>query len=240
MYLDPEACWKRVPAAPAVSLFFRHNRARPKASGRAGAAVALRLMPPGMGSETGAGTGRQALIGAARRRDPVFARTRNQRKHHGPADLMPRALSCGLRSRRKRTVPAESSSPTGPADEQLTYSSPSELSISLSKRITSACALRTSTDPSLQMTNFVVSHNRFPTQSRSPSNAPRSLRPRAPAGRCRRSRRRHRVWSKWFASRAGNRQERCDQLREAIVGAAGTRRVGAYMSLPVAGWAQGA
>jgi hypothetical protein len=47
------------------------------------------------------------------------------------------------------------------------------------------------------------------------------------------------VRSKWFASRAENRQERCDQLCEAIVEAAGTRRVGVYMSLPVAGWAQG-
>jgi len=48
------------------------------------------------------------------------------------------------------------------------------------------------------------------------------------------------VRSKWFASRAENRQERCDQLCEAIVEAAGTRRVGVYMSLPVAGWADGA
>ena len=47
------------------------------------------------------------------------------------------------------------------------------------------------------------------------------------------------VRSKWFASRAENRQERCDQLCGAIVEAAGTRRVGVYMSLPVASWAQG-
>jgi hypothetical protein len=47
------------------------------------------------------------------------------------------------------------------------------------------------------------------------------------------------VRSKWFASRAENRQERCDQLCEAIIEAAGTRRVGVYISLPVAGWAQG-
>jgi hypothetical protein len=48
------------------------------------------------------------------------------------------------------------------------------------------------------------------------------------------------VRSKWFASRAENRQERCDELCEAIVEAAGTRRVGVYISLPVTGWAQGA
>ncbi|MDR2988778.1 MAG: hypothetical protein LBV34_28475 [Nocardiopsaceae bacterium] len=48
------------------------------------------------------------------------------------------------------------------------------------------------------------------------------------------------VRSKWFASRAENRQQRCDQLCEAIAEVAGTRRVGVYMSLPVAGWAQGA
>lgn len=47
------------------------------------------------------------------------------------------------------------------------------------------------------------------------------------------------VRSKWFASRAENRQERCDQLSDAIVDAAGTRRVGVYICLPVAGWAQG-
>jgi hypothetical protein len=45
------------------------------------------------------------------------------------------------------------------------------------------------------------------------------------------------VRSKWFASRAENRQERCDRLCDAIVEAAGTRRVGVYLSLPVAGWA---
>jgi hypothetical protein len=46
------------------------------------------------------------------------------------------------------------------------------------------------------------------------------------------------VRSKWFASRAENRQERCDQLCDAIVEAAGTRSVGVYISLPIAGWAQ--
>jgi hypothetical protein len=47
------------------------------------------------------------------------------------------------------------------------------------------------------------------------------------------------VRSKWFESRAGNRQQRCEQLCEAIIEAAGTHRVGVYLSLPVAGWAQG-
>ena len=47
------------------------------------------------------------------------------------------------------------------------------------------------------------------------------------------------VRSKWFASRAVTRQERCDQLRDAVVEASGTREVGVYLSLPVAAWAQG-
>ena len=47
------------------------------------------------------------------------------------------------------------------------------------------------------------------------------------------------VRSKWFASRAETRQERCDQLRDAIAEAAGTRSVGVYLSLPVAAWSQG-
>ena len=47
------------------------------------------------------------------------------------------------------------------------------------------------------------------------------------------------VRSKWFASRADSRQERCDRLRDAVVVAAGTTQVGVYLSLPVAGWAQG-
>lgn len=46
------------------------------------------------------------------------------------------------------------------------------------------------------------------------------------------------VRSKWFASRAETRQERCDQLCDAIVEAVGTRSVGVYMSLPVAAWSQ--
>jgi hypothetical protein len=48
------------------------------------------------------------------------------------------------------------------------------------------------------------------------------------------------VRSKWFTSRTENRQERCDQLCGAIVEAAGKHRVGVYMTLPVASWAQGA
>ena len=47
------------------------------------------------------------------------------------------------------------------------------------------------------------------------------------------------VRSKWFASRAGNRQERCDRLCDAIVAAAGTDSVGVYLSLPVSAWQQG-
>jgi hypothetical protein len=46
------------------------------------------------------------------------------------------------------------------------------------------------------------------------------------------------VRSKWFASRAETRQERCDQLCGAIVEAVGTRGVGVYLSLPVAAWSQ--
>jgi hypothetical protein len=47
------------------------------------------------------------------------------------------------------------------------------------------------------------------------------------------------VRSKWFASRAETRQERCDRLCAAVVEASGTRMVGVYLSLPVAAWAQG-
>jgi hypothetical protein len=46
------------------------------------------------------------------------------------------------------------------------------------------------------------------------------------------------VRSKWFASRAETRQERCDQLCEVIMDAVGTRSVGVYLSLPVAAWSQ--
>ena len=47
------------------------------------------------------------------------------------------------------------------------------------------------------------------------------------------------VRSKWFPSRAENRQERCDVLCDAIAEMAGTRSVGIYMALPVAAWSQG-
>lgn len=47
------------------------------------------------------------------------------------------------------------------------------------------------------------------------------------------------VRSKWFSSRAETRQERCDQLCDALIEAAGTRSVGVYLSMPVAAWAQG-
>ena len=47
------------------------------------------------------------------------------------------------------------------------------------------------------------------------------------------------VRSKWFASRAEVRQERCNRLCDAVVEAAGTPKVGVHLSLPVAAWAQG-
>ncbi|WP_137294630.1 hypothetical protein [Nocardioides dongxiaopingii] len=47
------------------------------------------------------------------------------------------------------------------------------------------------------------------------------------------------VRSKWFASRAETRQERCERLCDDVVEAAGTASVGVYLSLPVAAWAQG-
>ena len=46
------------------------------------------------------------------------------------------------------------------------------------------------------------------------------------------------VRSKWFASRADNRQERCDRLAAALVRAVGPHSLGVYLSLPVAAWAQ--
>jgi hypothetical protein len=46
------------------------------------------------------------------------------------------------------------------------------------------------------------------------------------------------IRSKWFASRAETRQERCDQLFAAIAEAVGTLSVGVYLSLPVAAWSQ--
>ncbi|EME99782.1 hypothetical protein J7W19_10130 [Streptomyces mobaraensis NBRC 13819 = DSM 40847] len=47
------------------------------------------------------------------------------------------------------------------------------------------------------------------------------------------------VRSKWFASRAADRQERADRLCAGIRSASGLRDVGVYLSLPVAAWAQG-
>lgn len=47
------------------------------------------------------------------------------------------------------------------------------------------------------------------------------------------------VRSKWFESRAANRQERCDRLRDDLVAALGPHSVGVYLSLPVAAWSQG-
>ncbi|KAA5828300.1 hypothetical protein ABT337_03175 [Saccharopolyspora hirsuta] len=46
------------------------------------------------------------------------------------------------------------------------------------------------------------------------------------------------VRSKWFESRAANRQERVDLLHESIAKAIGQSDFGVYLSLPVAAWAQ--
>jgi hypothetical protein len=46
------------------------------------------------------------------------------------------------------------------------------------------------------------------------------------------------VRSKWFASRAETRQERCDQICAAITDVIGSLSVGVYLSLPVAAWSQ--
>ncbi|MFD4676332.1 hypothetical protein ACFWNN_41885 [Lentzea sp. NPDC058450] len=46
------------------------------------------------------------------------------------------------------------------------------------------------------------------------------------------------VRSKYFESRAKNRQDRVDDLCEAISEATGLADVGVYLSLPVAAWAQ--
>ncbi|MFB6812915.1 hypothetical protein [Streptomyces sp. NPDC056387] len=46
------------------------------------------------------------------------------------------------------------------------------------------------------------------------------------------------IKSKWFESRAVNRQERVDGLHRAITGAIGLHDFGIYLSLPVAAWAQ--
>ncbi|MEU0884549.1 hypothetical protein ABZ345_38665 [Lentzea sp. NPDC005914] len=46
------------------------------------------------------------------------------------------------------------------------------------------------------------------------------------------------VRSKWFESRAANRQERVDGLYEAVEAIIGFGEIGVYLSLPVAAWAQ--
>lgn len=46
------------------------------------------------------------------------------------------------------------------------------------------------------------------------------------------------IRSKWFASRAENRQERCDAVLRAVTDAIGPLSVGVYLSLPAAAWSQ--
>jgi hypothetical protein len=46
------------------------------------------------------------------------------------------------------------------------------------------------------------------------------------------------VRSKWFESRATNRQDRVDGLCKAVEDVTGLADVGVYLSLPVAAWAQ--
>ncbi|MFF8788012.1 hypothetical protein [Streptomyces sp. NPDC015125] len=47
------------------------------------------------------------------------------------------------------------------------------------------------------------------------------------------------VRSKWFESRAANRQERVDRLHQDVSTATGLRDFGVYLSLPSAAWSQG-
>ncbi|WP_336054434.1 hypothetical protein [Streptomyces sp. CA2R101] len=47
------------------------------------------------------------------------------------------------------------------------------------------------------------------------------------------------VRSKWFESRAANRQERVDRLHQDIRTATGLQDFGVYLSLPSAAWSQG-
>ncbi|MBF6176700.1 hypothetical protein [Nocardia blacklockiae] len=46
------------------------------------------------------------------------------------------------------------------------------------------------------------------------------------------------VRSKWFASRADNRQQRCERLHRDIERATGLENFGVYLSLPIAAWEQ--
>ncbi|GAA3664585.1 hypothetical protein GCM10022267_58560 [Lentzea roselyniae] len=46
------------------------------------------------------------------------------------------------------------------------------------------------------------------------------------------------IRSKWFESRAANRQDRVDGLCAAVAEATGLNDIGIYLSLPVAAWAQ--
>jgi hypothetical protein len=46
------------------------------------------------------------------------------------------------------------------------------------------------------------------------------------------------VRSKWFESRARDRQERVDRLHREVTAATGLRNFGVYLMLPVAAWAQ--
>ncbi len=45
--------------------------------------------------------------------------------------------------------------------------------------------------------------------------------------------------SKWFESRAADRQQRVDRLHESIAEATGLDDFGVYLALPVAAWSQG-
>lgn len=47
------------------------------------------------------------------------------------------------------------------------------------------------------------------------------------------------VRSKWFESRAADRQQRADSLQAALTAATGLDSVGVHLSLPVAAWSQG-
>lgn len=47
------------------------------------------------------------------------------------------------------------------------------------------------------------------------------------------------IRSKFFESRAADRQERVDRLHEGIAAATGASDFGVYLSLPVAAWSQG-